>query len=474
MAGPEHGWSGCVWGSLAVWTHAVSSTATWSSAVVASGLFSAAYFGPKFGWVIGLSRAINDAYALGAMSLGIWCLLWGSLAGLMLRTLLRDRRWPASVALPMVWVVMEATIDGGFRHGLLLSYDPCRLALTQAGTFMAQVADVGGMALVGWWVAGVNGWLLDLWSFRQRRPPTPVPGILWWIPATCLITVVYAAFRPSTITPGSSLHAILIPVAISTSPGGFHQLPPTQCVRPPADIVIYPEGAWPAIFGADKADDERLRHAAIVQDGPILVGAERFSQELAGLLSSAILMTPAGAWQAADKRFLAVPQECRPPLADWLGITAVDRGFLAARTPQMIRMPSGIRWGVGVCHDLCFAEWAGDFQTSEVDGLIQIASEEFSRDPALRRQLQAVSRYRAIEARRTLVRCVKGGPSGVIDADGSMIVQVAEGMEHRSLDIHFTLNKSWSLSATARNIVVWVWIAMTIFAAEWFRPTVAA
>ncbi len=95
-------------------------------------------------------------------------------------------------------------------------------------------------------------------------------------------------------------------------------------------------------------------------------------------------------------------------------------------TVMEIPTPSGrpLRFGVPICFEDAFADVCADFFRGGADLLINITNDSWSRTVSAETQHYVVSRFRAIENRRVLVRATNGGVTAVVDAEGRTLVSL--------------------------------------------------
>ncbi len=343
--------------------------------------------------------------------------------------LCRRRGWLCSAALSTSWLMAELLADCLLRIVLGLTLDPLRIATTQLnGSPLVQCADWGGVPLVGWLVALANGLVIDLiWtddstvrSARTQNANRVFCGLLFW-------AFLYGGVRPWTSLVDRGPTVWLMPDVWRSSI--------TELAMPlgEADFCIWPETSISGVLGADEQLEDQLRSAARETQTTIIIGCQRFGDTPAGLYNSACLIPPDGReLKTSDKHFLGPATEYAPPLARWFGVPDPSPGYSSGR-PVCWTMPDGLRIGAGICHDASFPEWSRGMTTGGADLLVLLASEGFSESPQLKHQLLACSRLRAIESRRTLLRCANDGITAVIDGTGRVVTRTHDWSSHEPL-----------------------------------------
>ena len=214
----------------------------------------------------------------------------------------------------------------------------------------------------------------------------------------------------------------------------------------------------------------QLRITANAVETTVIVGCQRLSLSPAGIYNSVCMVPPNGdALKTSDKQFLGPVTEYLPPLAEWLGVPPPVLVY-ASGQPDCLMTTSGLRIGFGVCHDASFPDWTHTLSQRGADLLALIANESFSDSDQLKHQLLACSRLRAIESRRTLVRCAAKGITGVYDGCGN---RVASTRDWRALEPLVVENvpivRGTSLYHQFGSTITWGIVAAVAIAGELMR-----
>jgi len=245
----------------------------------------AAYLGGLLFWATGLYWLLwVTPWGIGYAALVLYLSLYWLLAGLILRATLR-RHWPAWICLPVVWVALEyarAHAISGFPWFFL-----AHSQYTRAG--LIQIADASGQYGVSFFVAMVNGALIDLLCaplFRRARGGQArlrkgiVVGVVATI-ATGAGLLLYGHWRlgQQTMRTGPVIGIVqcAFPVTLcggTADPNTIFEdhLAATEAfVGEDVDLVIWPESVLPwgmnpellnLLEGRDGEEIERLREQA--------------------------------------------------------------------------------------------------------------------------------------------------------------------------------------------------------------------
>ncbi len=221
--------------------------------------------------------------------------------------------------------------------------------------------------------------------------------------------------------------------------------------RPQPDIFIWPETSdplgWvevsrdlpvndvPLVWrDAEQAQRERLREEFRAFKTPQLLGiGTRFldSQKKQRLYNSALLVTADGNIDGRYDKMHRVPFGEYVPLREWLPFmnwfAAYDYDYSIRPGEEFTRFAlDQYRFGVLICFEdtdpsLARQYVRGASGAPPVDFLVNISNDGWFDGTSEHEEHLAVSRFRAIECRRALVRSVNMGISAVIDGSGRVL-----------------------------------------------------
>jgi apolipoprotein N-acyltransferase len=388
---------------------------------------------------------------------------------------------PLALSVPAAWVALEYArmhFPTGFpflrafdlQH--MIGFGWYFLGYTQHAYLpLIQVADLGGVYAVSFLVAAVNGLFADrlLRSAAVRRwlrwdgsvpagRPTPVAAA-----AVALLvagTVAYGYFRlgQTEFAAGPLVAAIQGSVPqgekmrktdlLVTSYRDLYRQALRENPRP--DLVVWPETCfpddWEEVAPGQAAPPDFARRArecaAAFADPrfrpavPVLLGlnAVEWEDGRAWKYNSALLVTPAGAKVARYDKMHLVPFGEYVPLGNVLP-------FMATFTPykhdyscrpgrQWTRFPvaangRAFTFGCLICYEDSDPSLAREYVRADpVDFLVNISNDGWFDGTEEHEQHLAICRFRAVEARRSVVRAVNMGVSGVVDPNGRVLAAV--------------------------------------------------
>ncbi len=389
-------------------------------------------------------------------ALSFHCSVFVIIAFVLFRQLDRNRSMPLCVSVPIVWTAME------FLRGWVLGGFPWYYLGHSQHEFLSliQIADLGGAYAVSFLVAAVNGLIADLLTGQRdslRR---------WTVALAALIALAcgYGTWRLSQDQfaegPKVALLQGNIPQGVKNDayniPGESaarrmmreHCELMDQAVIGHPDLAIWPETTYPGVHAfaaacvlpADltgwnqhiNSSKASLAGAGTTWQTPVLLGVitvdvgpgERQRQ-----YNSAILVAPNGDVTGRYNKIHRVPfgeyvpfVETLPWLKNFTPYDGLD--YTVAPGTELTRFElttasRSYRFGVLICYEDSTSAMARAYVASDpVDFLVNISNDGWFKGTQEHEQHLVVSRFRAIECRRSLVRAVNMGVSAVIDPNG--------------------------------------------------------
>ncbi len=441
------------WIGLCLWTLCVTHSRSPRTALANGGLFGAVFFGVQFDFVR-TAGAPHDWFGAGPFeACWIGLVISGGLVWAANARAIHGcwrRRWPISAVLPIYIVCSEIVVDLAARWLVGTSGGLSRLALRQVDcAWLIQSADLGGELLVSWLAATVAGLMVDAFLLANVRSSRRELAFTLGVALLEIGGFVgYGTMRQRQAT-AEGARFVIVPCEFdSHDVSRVLELIDLAALRP--ICCVWPEVAIPTEVGFAASADSLLESTAHSVGCPLLVGCRRVDPVRVGPFNSAIL---AGAVNcggtACDKRFLTPGMEGPLALIRWFGVgTSPEMSLLVPGEPPTVplrlkcfsatdpaRLDSNSNRsptiGVGICHDICFPEWAAEWMRCDPapDYLVQLANE--SPDWTWRAQplLLSCARLRAVESRRSVIRSVRHGYSAVIDSNGR-IAHVVDRQSH--------------------------------------------
>jgi len=405
---------------------------------------------------------------------GAFCWVGGVFLG---RQMARVAEWPMVAVLPLSWVTFEYLRHQAFAfadgNGMPLLW--IGLALTDHERLL-QIADLGGVLALTALVALVNGAVFDLLAGlaprrTARRPRAAARSVLVALGAVAAAWL-YGQWRLGQPLgePGPAI--ALVPGVLSGDPSVDHLAHLRRCcVTPPpprgdggegtpppaVDLFVWPEAAFagpmlrddrpgPGPSGTPADNGLPLLHAIAKNLGTgIVVGTARVERnpeegrdEFYNCLA---YVSPQGGLAGIyDKRHLTSLLESIPPWLcrlGWPGLEPVGitlkpgDGFRRGRSAPLFlvgpdRTGRSFRVGPLVCYDVCFPDvhraMMREGGQAGPDLFLCAMKESFDKTGAVSRLTWMHTRLRAVEFRRPHFRACNGGPSGVFDSCGRVLL----------------------------------------------------
>ncbi len=392
--------------------------------------------------------------------------------GASLRWWYRTTRIPLALLLPMTFVAGEfLRLLGplGVPTGLLaLSF--------HRQLWMIQIADLGGIYLVSFAIASVNGALADVLLGGWKHARFSVVGVTaGWIAIAC-----YGGFRlhesQQTMQPGPIVGVVQsdIPMTGGIENGFDSHLflqemlalsDQSAASRPPPQLIVWPETMavvpplnreWlqtknvPAVSLRESEEFERALRDWTTRAGiPLLVGTRAIvplwdNPKAVDVYNSAIRFDPGGQnSQRQDKQRLFPLAEFIPwrgtfvhtLLERWLAphssVPWTGGWYARGEQRQVFELLAAtatnapLHYAVSMCVELCYAESCGTFLRNARGGKAADFFVNMSNDGIFQRNRAqvwhaAMSPFRAVEARAGIARSSNTGISGFVKPTGEM------------------------------------------------------
>lgn len=428
-----------------------------------------AFYVPILQWL----RVADPRMYFTWIGLSLYCSLYWPLALWLVRRLEHTTRLPLLVTVPLVWIPLEylrAHFGGGFAWYMLGYTQHAFLPLI-------QVADLAGAYAVSLLVAMVNvialEWLSRLRGIRQVvriSPESRLPGRPALVAQSALVLALFTAYFaygswrldqvPDEPGPRVALIQGNVPQQIRNGVGSTSDEPhksPAQVMRdhyaelgdlasqfyPHADLLVWPETSWPDDWeevGGYTVDQVRGSHqfTTMVRQkrwgSHVLMGMNARvwpnETDMGQRYNSAVLVGPTGQYLGRYDKMHRVPFGEYVPFREslpWMNhLAPYDFDYSVSPGEQFTRLPLGkYTFGVIICYEATDPQLAREYvnpaQGAPVDFLINISNDGWFDGTSEHEEHLAVSRFRAIEARRSLTRSVNMGISALIDSNGRVL-----------------------------------------------------
>ncbi|MSR30036.1 MAG: apolipoprotein N-acyltransferase [Gemmataceae bacterium] len=468
------GWLG--WIALVPWLWMIQQPIRPGILYLTSWFCGLIFFIPALQWM----RVADPMMYFTWIGLALYCSLYFPLALFLLRKI----QLPLFISFPMVWVALEF-----LRSRFLEGFSWYLLAHTQHDCLpIIQIADLGGSYGVSFLVGMVNGLAAEILNgkFRQRKAAAVITlGLI-------VAALLYGQWRlsqgigqagplcaalqgnvaqgirndPNQRDPASAPYIALSDFAAASSP----------------DLIIWPETSYPIEWHfieestpADKIPPE-WRTITRLQKGlgeeakkkwgtSILLGLNSQGLGPKGMrrFNSALLVHPDGTASGRYDKIHRVPFGEYIPFKDWFpwlkvfspydfeySISKGD-GHPVLQFPQANSGGAQYRFGALICYEDT-DPWVPLPYFSQKDPpgfLVNLSNDGWFKGSEEHEQHLAISRFRAIECRRALVRSVNMGISALIDGNGKVLapesVEMAAQLNSKIWKIQFPSQSSRSL-----------------------------
>lgn len=324
------------------------------------------------------------------------------------------------VLMPAAWTVLE-----WFRGWFLSGFPWLALGYTHIDTPLAGFAPVGGVYSMSFLVAVCAGALGAAWHGGAGVRLTAIGTIA----AIWLVGFVLAKQTWTQPVDGAVSVAIVqgaVPQEMKWSP---EQRDATidlyrDLTQPylGADIIVWPEAALPALAHelVDVLSEQWTR--ANEKGSALVLGQVRYDSDSGAYYNAVLALDEEPQWYAKRRlvpfsEFFPVPERVR----GWLrGMDLPYSGFEAGGRNQRALDAGGQKLAASICYE---DSYASDQlrMLEEATLLVNVTNDAWFGDSTAAYQHLQISRTRALEAGRMLLRAANDGVSAIIGADGRIV-----------------------------------------------------
>jgi apolipoprotein N-acyltransferase len=460
-------------------------------------LFGLLWFVANLFWLMWLTAG-------GTIGLSFFCAVWIALAAWGTQRIMFHLRWPAMVAVPVVWVACEylrGTVWSGFPWFLLGNSMTGNLVLL-------QMADLFGVWGVSFFCAMTSGWIVDmqrlpLWKWRKLNPVvmrhalrlTAVYGVI------LLGAVAYGFYR---LHQDVMVDGPVVAVVQENIPqdADMHLDPDDvfakymaltkEAARGKPDLIVWPESMvlrpineeWMSLRFPDPDLEKDVEDSRGMSEALAAMAKQAGSNLLVGsggiyledprpakgpgywVKNLSVLFSPQAGQTSPTyaKRHLVPFGEYIPFKSSWpwmneMLFKLMPKGFLPNNEPgqewtrlvMTDRDGKVYRFGTPICYEDVMPEPSQGFVDPDqygkrIDFLINISNDGWYKSVFQLDQHLQMSQMRAVENRVPMVRSVNPGNSGFIDSCGRIVAMVEKDGER-----HFVAGTvQWKLRLDTR------------------------
>jgi apolipoprotein N-acyltransferase len=434
LAFPPFNYSALAWVFLVPLLFAVKRCENGRESFFYSYLSGIVFFGGLMHWLVNVSVPGTIILVL------MLSLFWG-LFGVVARIIFR---YSADVLiLPFVWVVLEyirSYLFTGFPWGLI--------AYTQYTNIkFIQIADLAGAYGVSFLVIMFNTAVLAYVTRMERKIAYMMVALFFLLTAT-----MYGMYKLDNFktwgTPRLSVVQGNIPQNLKWDPSyardivADYDILTREVASDRADMIIWPETAYPYPVGGVRDIPVELRDLARQAGTPLLAGV--ISDDGSSFFNSAILLSGSGAVIGKYDKLHLVPFGEYVPLEKYIPFRRyIDKPIgdfkkgdqytlFSMKSVTSTNMPDGAisrqtnfyKFGVLICFEDIFPVLARRYVLKGANFLVNITNDAwFGRTAAPEQHLQA-SVFRAVENRVPVIRAANTGVSCFVDSTGDILARV--------------------------------------------------
>jgi apolipoprotein N-acyltransferase len=354
--------------------------------------------------------------------------------GLLLKIFLaREGKW-GTLFIPCLWCVLEycrSHLFTGFPWALLGYSQFLNLA-------MIQIADSTGAWGVSFLVMMSNVFIYSLinkiWvpGTKHRVAKINIENIV--VLGLFIAVLVYGIFKLSFQAPASGSSQVRISVVQGNIPQYLKWEPRARgfilrkyfslsesAFNAHPDLIIWPEAALPVVLEEEPEYYHKVLDFAAREGRPLLFGA--VSSREGNYYNSALLISGKGRLlQRYDKLHLVPFGEYIPLRKTFRFLESIVPigDFTAGRQYTLFNL-ARLKFAVLICFEDLFPELSRRFSRSGADFLVNITNDAWFGETSSPYQHLAASVFRAVEARRYLIRAANTGISGFIAPTGKII-----------------------------------------------------
>lgn len=414
-------------------------------------------YGVGFRWLVPTVQRLQDTGPFAAAGLfgcfiAYHALQWGAAAAGTSWLTAVDRRSPRrgsavvmAAAVAAWWVLCEWAFPQAIPWALGSALGPA--------PSLRQAAEVGGAYGLTFALVLVNA-LLTQTALRWRRGERGVMVPAAWAMAVAIVLASYGALWLRLAADGNdaTLEVALVQGGIG---GGVDDVAAanaqawdvyadlTRRIDPGGvDLIVWPESVLRVYLRENPPFQERLTALLAELDRPLLLGALDRPHDGAGEMNSAYLVAPhdGGASQVYHKHAL-VPFAEYVPQSRWLpGVRSwrTTGAFVAGQTPGVLRLDTAARrdrsvsrgtveLAASICFEAIIPVWFNPSVRHGAELLVNVTDDTWLGGSIAPAQHLEMTRLRAVETRRWLLRASNSGISAVIDPTGEFVASLPFG-----------------------------------------------
>ncbi len=341
---------------------------------------------------------------------------------------------PIILSLPVLWITFE------FLRGILMTGFPWALIgySQHSNLTLIQSADLLGVYGIGFLIILFNCLLTSLLRALWRTDRDLVP----WRSLVLFVVLFAANWGYGTVRLGQEPVRVGNPLTVGLIQGNIDQAVKwdsdyqlttintyislsEKALHEGAQFLIWPESATPFYLQDPSPLSQKVQQFSEKTGSDLLTGspAYEFRSEEVRYLNSAFLLAPDGSFMGRSDKVHLVPFGEYVPLSRFLPFVNKLVAGIGDFSPGIVK-PLRFhdhKFGVLVCYEGIFPALARAYVKAGSGLLVNVTNDAwFGRSSAPYQHL-AMTRFRAIENRRWLVRAANTGISAIIAPSGEIV-----------------------------------------------------
>jgi apolipoprotein N-acyltransferase len=330
----------------------------------------------------------------------------------------------------VVWTASELSLN--YLNDLSFPWLPLGLSVAHVPV-LAQVADLSGVRGVSFWIAAVNGLLVDAWLWKHDR--TAIVKRVATAVAVVLAVAAYGLWRMASITltplatvgivqPNIPEQAKLTVEDPTEHVAILARMTREELSHSAPQLVLWPEAALDQFLWRYPNWRDSLQAVVRGHPTPILTGVLDSDSPMIQpfrYYNAAILTTPDGfvVRNSVYRKQFLVPIVERVPFLnpEWFRSMNYFGGFSHGQHAAPFPVSFG-KVGVMICYESIFPQLALSYARQGATVLANITNDAWFQHSSAPYQHFAHLSLRAIETRLPVVRAANTGISGYIDPLG--------------------------------------------------------
>lgn len=439
-----------VWGALVPLFVVLARLRPWQS-LLAGIVLGAVFAGLYLRW----TQVIPGFPAAAYPAVVLYLALYYGLFALLLRLTQGKRPWPLIIVAPLLWTSAEfLRVNAGF-----LAVPAGLLGHTQyQNSALIQIASIASAYGVSFLIVAVNAalaeTLLSLPWWRNGARPYPASGRRAAVSALAAVALLLTAqlwgqhqarrFGPGD---GALLKATVVQANIPQRVKldyrrhkeilAAHLALTRKAAGDAPDLIVWPEAAVPGYLNVPTSSPRAILKMAGELGIPLLLGSASSSKVArepdAGahkeLKNSAFLVNDEGVIISAYHKVALlpfaeyVPLEGKLPWPSWLVRASYSYVPGEALAPFEVR---GVPFGVVICWEALFPEPFRSIVAQGASFMVNLTNEAWFDGSQAGRQFLAVTVFRAVENRVSVLRAANTGISALIGPDGVVRARLSD------------------------------------------------